>query len=907
MNVIGKLTLRTLKRNPKRTAVTVVGVVMAAALITAVANLAVSFRASMVKSEQARNGGYHYCFQGVKEEDLGFFANNRNIRRLGIQRPVGYALFSESRNPDKPYFYVTGMDGEAMDLSGITLKEGRLPEKEGEAAVSLHINTNGGGRIRVGDVLTLALGERESLEGESLDQEDAYLYDGERFAARETREYTVVGILERPAYRVEGRMAPGYTVLTWQEQKAETGLVSRNTGPVSQTEPGADVRSVSQVEPDPDASLLNLYVTYPDSVLKKKEEATAGLMGIPRELFEKVFLRGEPESSLSREEQELLERRRAQDVTSHSALLKWVLLDFSNGTMNVVYALGGIAIGVILVTAVFCIRNSFVISLTEKMRLYGMLSSVGATGKQRRGMVYREALWLGLLGIPLGLVCGTAATFLLVKATGKMLLVGAGVELIYAASLPAMGVGALLSAVTLFLSAALPARRAGRVSPIQAIRGNEAVRIRKRQLRTPGYVHRLFGIGGVVAFKNLRRARVKYRTTVVSIVLSVAVFIAMTTFTRLVFREAVGDRERQNFSLRVYLAGDAGEQGEAYEAAKEIAGLEEVEYAELRRGNFESFQVPWESLRYSPECLEDHPEFPAFFREHHQYMTLFSLGEEGYERYCRSLGLDPGQVSDKGILVGSYRLDERAQKERGAFRGRILDYEAGDVITGAFVTGEGEQEAELSLEVAANVLEYPLCLEAYVGEVYWIVSDSWMDEHAPASNVLCYIQCRDPDALEETLYEREPALVSNVENYDQEYRASLSFYLMLEIFLYGFITVVALIGVTNIFNTVTTNMELRAREFAMLRSVGMTKGEFRRMIGLESLFYGGKALLIGIPLGVGLSCLFCLVIGEKPVFPGLGILISSLAVGVLLWVIMRYSLKRINRRGLMETIQNENI
>ena len=121
MNVIGKLTLRTLKRNPKRTAVTVVGVVMAAALITAVANLAVSFRASMVKSEQARNGGYHYCFQGVKEEDLGFFANNRNIRRLGIQRPVGYALFSESRNPDKPYFYVTGMDGEAMDLSGITL------------------------------------------------------------------------------------------------------------------------------------------------------------------------------------------------------------------------------------------------------------------------------------------------------------------------------------------------------------------------------------------------------------------------------------------------------------------------------------------------------------------------------------------------------------------------------------------------------------------------------------------------------------------------------------------------------------------------------------------------------------------------------------------------------------------
>jgi putative ABC transport system permease protein len=134
---------------------------------------------------------------------------------------------------------------------------------------------------------------------------------------------------------------------------------------------------------------------------------------------------------------------------------------------------------------------------------------------------------------------------------------------------------------------------------------------------------------------------------------------------------------------------------------------------------------------------------------------------------------------------------------------------------------------------------------------------------------------------------------------------------LVSIFLYGFITVVALIGITNIFNTITTNMELRAPEFAMLKSVGMTNREFRRMIWLEGMFYGGKALLIGIPLGLLISLGFHRALGEGIVtefrFPWMGVTASCAAVAVLLYLIMHYSMAKINRKNIMDTIRNENI
>ncbi len=136
-------------------------------------------------------------------------------------------------------------------------------------------------------------------------------------------------------------------------------------------------------------------------------------------------------------------------------------------------------------------------------------------------------------------------------------------------------------------------------------------------------------------------------------------------------------------------------------------------------------------------------------------------------------------------------------------------------------------------------------------------------------------------------------------------------YLLISIFLYGFVTVVTLIGVTNIFNTITTNIALRAKEFAMLKSIGMTSKEFNHMVRLESLMYAGKALIIGIPLGLVLSYAFYQSIANSVDFgwaiPWVAILISVVAVGLLIGAIMRYSVKQVEKQNIIETIRSENI
>ena len=160
MNVLRKLALRTMKLNPKRTLVTIVGIVLATALITAVANMAASLEASLIEFEKTDRGDYHYQFTGVDAEDLIFFRNNRMIRQMGVRQNVGYAPLAASLNKEKPYFFIMAMDENGVKANAIRLIEGRLPQAEGEIVVPQNVGTNGGVDIRIGDVLELKFGDK---------------------------------------------------------------------------------------------------------------------------------------------------------------------------------------------------------------------------------------------------------------------------------------------------------------------------------------------------------------------------------------------------------------------------------------------------------------------------------------------------------------------------------------------------------------------------------------------------------------------------------------------------------------------------------------------------------------------------------------------------------------------------
>lgn len=877
MNVIKRCCMRSLKENRKRTMVTVTGVILATALITGVACLAESMRASLISYEKKVNGDFHYCFSGVDESKLKYFENNTNIQSFGLAREVGYADLEGSENPDKPYLYIREADEDGLKAMSLELTEGRMPESADELVISRHIHYNGMVDLKVGDTLTLQTGARRSGT-KRLDQSFSYAYDEEYLEPAGERTYTIVGVIERPSQLVEGRYAPGYSVFSCMDDERVAGN-------------------------------YEVYATYTARGLRDTDRVTAGLLGISEETYRQWIdpgVNGSPEEAVPDE-------CNASYVQENWALLKWEQMRFSDSTLGMLYGMAVLAVIVIIVTSVFCIRNSFVISLTEKMKLYGRLASVGTTPGQQRKMVYYEAVFLGLAGIPIGIFSGLAASVILVKLVSGLVDGAMDIPLLFGVSVPAILLSVVLSGVTVLLSAMQSARRAARISPISAIRANDSVKIGRREMRCPGLIDRLFGVGGRIAWRNLRRARRKYRTTVISIVVSVAVFIGLTTFVQLLQLASGMYYTDIPYQIRIILYDD-----DDYETAERIARLEGVQAAEI-------FRVAYSSVAAGELPLtEDYKQtfLPDGLPEPDSSLTISicSLGEEGFARFCENVGVDVSEAQDKAIALTAYETVSYSDGKSFVYKGDVAEFQSGDIVTVRKVREEGTEE-EISLEILAQASVVPMSLaNIHFNTVTLIVSDQMMDDKAFRENSLggiydssavVYIQTEDAGKIEEMIRrEIQPARFT-VTNYASQAQAERNMYLVVAIFLYGFITVVALIGITNIFNTITTNLELRAPEFAMLRAVGMTGREFQRMIWLEGLFYGGKALMIGIPLGIALSVGFHLIFAEgivtkyRPPFGG--VLASAAAVAVLLYLIMHYSMKKINRENIIDTIRNENL
>ncbi len=869
-NVLKKCCFRSQKENRKRTAVTIVGIVLATALITGVACILASFRASMIAYEKQQNGDYHYHFVEVGQENLKYFQNNINIEKYGLAENLGYAPLEESQNPDKPYLHVSAIEKGMESTLALKLTEGRMPENGSELAVGSHVRSNGLVDIKVGDVLELQMGER--MAGESaLGQENPYIEGEERFVPSSRKRYTVVGILERPNQVWEPRIAPGYSAFTLLEEPERAGVVE-------------------------------VYASYTKKGLRNAQQVNAGILGVDEELYRRYYV-GEALGIITPEEEAQI-RAVAKNVQENYWLLKWELLIFSSNIMKMLYAMSAIAILIIIVTSVFCIHNSFMISLTEKMKLYGRLASVGTTRGQQKKIVYYEAAVLGLVGVPLGVISGIAATAVLVGAVGGLVEDALLFRLVFGISIWAILLGAALSAATVYLSAAGSARRAARVSPISAIRANDMVKEKKRmsgkELRCPAFIDRLFGIGGKIAYKNLRRARVRYRTTVISIVVSVAAFIGLSTFVELLMYSSSYYYEDIPYRLRVSING-----WDSYDKALQIAGMDGILEAEVVRSA--RFFMDQDEIAYSGEYLE----LGIGERE----MRLYSLGEEAYARYCRKVGVSAKEARDKAIVLADYSWEYWGDGKLHTKEGNIATFRPGEILEG---TGVAEG---LRIEVLTQTSVRPMHqLGGGTNQIQLIVSEEWMDTHLQQNpeyddikynSINVFASCENTDEMEAAIRRELQLQHYSLTNYDAQYRSDRSLHLVVAIFLYGFITVVALIGITNIFNTITTNMELRAPEFAMLQAVGMTGREFRRMIWLENMFYGGKALLIGIPLGIFLSLCFNAALGSGIVtsihLPWGATAAAAMAVGVLLYAIMRYSMGKVRKKNIVETIRNENI
>ena len=571
-----------------------------------------------------------------------------------------------------------------------------------------------------------------------------------------------------------------------------------------------------------------------------------------------------------------------EQVSTNAEVLRFEGTSSNEAVNTTLYILAGIIIAIIMFASISVIRNSFTISVTERLRQFGMLASVGATSKQIKKTVTFEGILLGIIAIPLGIVGGIVGIWITLSViNGIIQEFSGGMLLNLHVSWQAIAIAAVLAFVTISLSAILPARKAAKISPIDAIRSSNDIKMTAKKLKTPRFLLKLFGIQGEIALKNLKRSKKKYRTTIFSIFVSITIFIAFSSFIEYGFKVSGAYYTEVDYNY-VVQSDDAGDY-------QQIITLEDIkEYAIVRQAGI---QMP---LDY----ISDNILYPE--EKENYIFRVITLNQEAYKQYLASIGVQDTQ--------GAILVDKNVQYEDGKMR----EYEATNLKKGDSINLNG-----VSIQIEKKTTKVPFGQEeTFSNSALLVVPEEIFNQicsayEIPVTAGTLYIDSGNTGNLSDKIKQIDEDLLENCFDLTENIRYQNAIVLVISIFLYGFIILISLIGVTNIFNTVTTNMALRSKEFAVLKSIGMTDKEFKKMIHFESLFYGLKSLLYGIPVGILLSYLIFLAIGNMYEtayqLPYVAIMISILFVFVIIFMTMAYSVSRIKKQNMMETIRKENI
>lgn len=938
MNLMKTLTLKNLKLNRKRTIVTIVGIILATALLSALVTLVSSFQYSMIEYQKQKGGDFHVKFSNVKMSELSEFKNNRNIESTFETMGMGFAKLDGCKNEDKPYAYVMATDEAGFERGCFNLIEGRMAKNEDEIVIPRHLKTNGRIDIKVGDEITLDVGKRYDSNTEGVIGENcAYEHEAETLTDTVTKRYKVVGIMERPGYGMEDYSAAGYTFVTYSDELAAIDNGSKSEASEADT-------------------TLTVYSRYTQKALRNKDAVTADIIGVDEKLFAKAN-NSSVEMTAEESDRFLKEMENAKyDIYMNGFLISYESVFPMDGSIKALFTVATVVALIIILTSVYCIKNSFNISITEKIRQYGMLASVGATRRQIKSSVKTEAAMLGVVGIPVGTMSGILAALVLVKVVNALSAGWLNFALSFHTSLPALILAVILSIATIYFSATGSARRAAKVTPLEAIRNTKEIKIKSAKLKTPAIIGRIWGIGGVISYKNIKRNNKKYRTTVTSIVICSVTFIVISYFMSMAFSMVGMSYASTDYNIGINMSYKKDIDIE--KLSKLVSGIEGVDDYLVGAGYDFDVDKPEYTKEYGEYCGQLYDDSEDVSQE----FLITVLDDKSYDKYASDAGI---KNADTGaILVNKGTFDVYNEKSSKYVKEEmeLYKYKAGDTIRCGYnvyedavdddnaVEGDTESSTEdnsgyvdeetinngvrktVDVTIAGVTDKVPIGYKGYSNNTLYTLlfmnqkgfESLWADgksgnELKPGyASYSAYVVAENADEYQDT-FEKETEenpeysqISFSVSNLDKAMRDEKSLFTLLGVFAYGLIVVIALIGITNIINTLSTGMELRSREFATLRSIGMTDKQFAGMVRLESVFISVKALVIGVPLGILISYLLCVMMNRmddaiiyEP--PYKAIILCIVVVIMLIYAIMKLSMTKLRHNNIIETIKNENL
>lgn len=909
MNIFHRFTLASLKKNRVRTLVTIIGIMLSMALLTAVIEGANSGMQYLVRAETERVGAFHGYWREVEADKVSELARAEDVKKTAAFYRVGHAQVTEDTSRFVKYLQIEALGEGVTDLLSVRLTAGRMPENEREIILPDRY-VEQVARVRVGDTLTLSVGQR-TLNGEPIAAHKEYEKNEELTDCRELT-YTVVGIFEKLDTVIDNGYSPSYIALTAGETAGPATVFFTLKHPA------------------------RFY-----SVMKDNLNAGIGY-----------------------------------DWAAHSALLAYSG-SFRNGVLTqLMYGLVTVLVVLIAFGSISLIYNSFSISVSERTRQFGILKSVGATKKQIRGTVLYEALVLCGIAIPLGAGVGCAGigiTLYCLRDSFHLILSDTSdVKMKLVVSWVGLGMAALLCLAIALISAWIPARRALSVSPIQAIRQSTDIKISRREVKTSRLTQKLFGFEGMMASKNFKRNRKRYRSTVVSLFLSVTLFISAAAFCNYLKASVSSITSKDSGADIVYHTYDLRENPDALlEKLCRANGVERGAYLATR---YETLRLPEGTLTKS--YLEIFSDIMGSDTDGLYDMKLCAVSDAEFLRFTKAAGIDGERYLTSEEPMGLlYNRGSRYVRDASDASGSRAKWTTYTLFAPSATVGTYE-----SRRIRSEIDGYSFIAQDKDGDGSYLYlskedkatyratgddaeREAFLNAHAKriseaeAVQVLSFRLGGTVDAVPLGMSEEKPFLIypysriaevtgidpredgiafcfeapahaaayadmkqilsdagqstSRLFDNAQTLESMRSTVTVVNVFSYGFIILISLIAVANVFNTISTNIALRRREFAMMKSVGLTTRGMHKMLNYECLIYGIKGLALGLPVSFLSTFAIWLVVGqavEQPfMIPWAAVAIAVGSVFAVVFATMLYAGGKLRRDNPIDALKNENL
>ncbi len=815
-SVFFEATKRSLKENKIRTAATLVGVIVSVAMITAVLCMSSTVQNFLEGKVKASYGNWTASVKNMSDE-MREEATKEKLE-FGDAQAVGYAYIN-SDNPQKPFLFLENLDEGLEKISGLVLDEGHMPTSESEIVLPKHLTTNGGVQYKIGDEITLELGQRLNAEKEELDQETPYDAGDETFSAKSKRMYKVVGISER--LPIEPYMAAGYTAITYESKP-----------------------------------VLNSVVTYFGDANYAKVKL----------LLDKYY----PNSDKVSYNDELL------SITGDVVDIK---------SMGLMFFFTVILLAVIVFGSYMLMYNTFSISVREKRKDFEIFASVGATENQLRRITVYEGIFYTVISLPLGILFGIAGASLATKIFGKKI---ASIFSTNTTTLPTFTIDAntvflslIISLVAVYISITVPAYRAGHTRPI---RERKRERKKEKKEKKPQWersqklwakiLKKIGGIELLLAERNFKKHSKSYRYTIVSVVMSIVMLV--TTTAAVIYMQAGitarwGNADGYDIS---YISDEEEEAQKAYEALINVDGVTDSAYVNSIILNVTSAGIP---LEYEL-CILDDETFTSYLRKE-------GINTEGYFDADKQKAVAVSMLSKYDVREGKFKGDDEFIKNNRP-----------QAVSGS---GGGMQ---VTLDIDRYVEEMPNDLLLSFDNPVILMSQSaakniTADAISGSIKGKALFRADNADKTYEAMQsacQSEKLSQDHLTNMQSEREEARSLMSLVRVFSFGFVFLIFIIAIANVFNTVVANIDIRRIEFASLASLGMTPKSLKKMIYLESIMLGCRIFAYALPLSlIGLMFAFGMTNYGKRItgyiFPIGSLIASFIILAILIFLIMKYT------------------